>query len=254
MSAKDQQNFSVIDRKDNGNGNGNGNNGNDNGIQIGIKRPHLDERFITNIKGKDFVLYSGLLDLSHQLGLKKLQVQPIQYPTKDNGNIAICKAIAETQDGKVTEDIGDCNPTNCHTMVSKHVLRMASTRAKARALRDLTNIGITCIDEIGDFDEVIGEEIPPETKLKTRRRRSPAKKFQNDPKSDNLPVAGSNGGKPSETPNTNSVTESIRNNGGPKMSLAQKRALENLGRRKGLSMEDIDKMTREMYRILDSFF
>jgi hypothetical protein len=41
--------------------------------------------------------------------------------------------------------------------VAKHLLRMASTRSIARALRSYTNIGMTCLEELGDFDEVIGE-------------------------------------------------------------------------------------------------
>ena len=68
--------------------------------QLSIKHV-LDERFITNIQGNDFVVYAGLLDLAHQMGLKKLEVNPIQYPTKDNGYEAICMAIAQTKDGFV---------------------------------------------------------------------------------------------------------------------------------------------------------
>lgn len=251
MSTKDQQNLGVIEQ-----GNGNGKNGDglqtENYFKSDHKKHYLDERFITNIKGKDFALYAGLLDLAHQMGLKKLQVQPIQYPTKDNGYEAICLAVAETQDGKVTEDIGDCNPTNCHTMVSKHLLRMASTRAKARALRDLTNIGITCFEEIGDPNEVIGnEEYPSDTKPRTRRRSTKAsKESQKETKSDNLPASGSNGEKSEETPKGNNGTEFRQNNnGGPKMSQAQKKAVENLSRRRRISMEDIDRMTREMFNI-----
>ena len=56
----------------------------------------LDPRFITNVSGKDFVLYAGLLDLAHQKGIKKIHVEPEQFPTKENGNVAICKAIVES--------------------------------------------------------------------------------------------------------------------------------------------------------------
>ena len=45
------------------------------------QRPKLEERFIMTLKGKDFVVYAGLLDLSHQKGLQNMMVEAIQYPT-----------------------------------------------------------------------------------------------------------------------------------------------------------------------------
>ena len=100
-------------------------------------QPTLDERFITAIKGKEFVLYAGLLDLAHQKGLKGISVEALQYPTKDNGMEGICKAIVESKDGEEYIEIGDANPKNVTSQIADHVLRMAATRAKARALRDL---------------------------------------------------------------------------------------------------------------------
>ena len=47
---------------------------------------------------------------------------------------------------------------NCNAKVAKHIIRMASTRAKARCLRDMTNIGMTCLEELGDIAEAIGAE------------------------------------------------------------------------------------------------
>ena len=120
------------------------------------RKPKLDERFITTIEGKDFVYYAGLLDLAHQKSLVKLEVETLQLPSKENDNTAICRAIAQTSLGGSFSDVGDANPANCNFKVAKHLIRMASTRAKARALRDLTNIGITCLEELGDLNEVIG--------------------------------------------------------------------------------------------------
>jgi hypothetical protein len=83
--------------------------------------PRLDDRFMTNIKGKDFVLYAGVLDLATQNGLLKLEVELLQYPSKENGNEAICRAVAVGKSGQVFSDIGDANPGNCHSMIAKHL-------------------------------------------------------------------------------------------------------------------------------------
>ena len=108
--------------------------------------PKLKDGFLKNIKGKDFVLYAGVLDLATQKGLLKLEVELLQFPTKENGNEAICRAVAEGKNGEVFSDIGDSNPGNCTPMIAKHLIRMASTRAKGRALRDMCNIGIACLE------------------------------------------------------------------------------------------------------------
>jgi hypothetical protein len=108
-------------------------------------KPKLNERFIIKIENKDFVQYAGLLDLGHQKGISQIEVDPIQLPTQDNGNFAICKATVISKTGDSFTDIGDANPQNCNSKVSRHVLRISSTRAIARALRSFTNIGMTCL-------------------------------------------------------------------------------------------------------------
>jgi len=143
------------------------------------RKPKLDERFIKQVDGKDFVLYAGLLDLSHQKNLISLDVDIIQYPSKDNDHTAVCKAIAKTATGGPFIDVGDANPTNCNSRVSKHIIRMASTRAKARCLRDLTNIGMTALEELGDISEVINDEDTNGKTTQTRKdnvKRFPAKR------------------------------------------------------------------------------
>lgn len=109
----------------------------------------IDERFIVKLQGKDFVTYEGLLDLAHQKGLKSIEVVLIQIPTKENNMTAICMATAKTEN-EIYTDIGDAGPTSTNRMIAPHIIRMASTRAKARALRDLTNAGMTAIEELGE--------------------------------------------------------------------------------------------------------
>ena len=125
--------------------------------------PKLDERWIIEIEGNQFVKYAGLLDLGHQKGISQIEVEPLQFPTKDNGNAAICKAAVISRVGETFIDIGDANPGNCSSKVVKHLFRLASTRAIARALRSFTNIGMSCLEELSDISDVI-----------PRRGRNPA--------------------------------------------------------------------------------
>jgi hypothetical protein len=195
------------------------------------RQPKLDDRFIRSIEGKDFVLYAGLLDLAHQKGLGKMQVEILQFPGTDNGHMAIVRALAESKLGELFVDVGDANPTNCNAKVVKHLLRMASTRAKARALRDFTNIGMTCLEELGDLNEIIGEEtINGKGKLET----GPAKKG----KADQAKPATKPAAAAAATPVTQLVAQA---------SEAQKRAIHNLSKRRGLSLEELEKLTLEAY-------
>ena len=112
----------------------------------------------------------------------KIEVEPLQIPSKENDHFAICKATVLSKSGEIYSDVGDANPQNCNSRVSKHLLRMASTRSIGRALRSYTNIGMTCLEELGDMNEVITDEKKPVQQKKDNvkpfprfrvRRRSP---------------------------------------------------------------------------------
>ena len=140
-----------------------------NGNIIEKRMPKLNEKFITSIEGKDFVKYPGLLDLAHQKGIFSIEVEILQIPTKENGNFAICKATVVSKIGEKFSDVGDANQQNCNSKVAKHLLRMASTRAIARALRSYTNVGMTALEELGDLNEVIRND-KPSNKTGTRKK------------------------------------------------------------------------------------
>lgn len=114
----------------------------------------MKKEYIINRQGKDFVTYPGLLDQAHQEGLKRITTRIIQIPTQDNGMMAIVSAEVETERGVFTE-IGDANPGNTNKMILPHILRLASTRAKARALRDAVNVGEAAIEELGGETEKV---------------------------------------------------------------------------------------------------
>jgi len=257
-------------------------------------RPKLDDNFVKQIDDKDFVLYAGLLDVAHQKNLCMVDVELIQYPSDENKNTAICKARVETMDGKKFSDIGDANPQNCNSKVARHLIRMASTRAKARAFRDMDNIGMTALEELGDLNDIIGgdnENRKPSQKGTDNVRKfakqvksvfksgnGDGKKAEASPEpqvSDNVtqmpekqsaPESGitekSKDAKPVDTPpaqTKGSIKPNKGNgNGGngkskpvatPMMSEAQKSALYNLSRRRGISLEDIKTRSMDKYGV-----
>ena len=118
----------------------------------------IDKKFIVTLQGKEFVTYEGLLDVAHQMKLKSIKTDIVQLPNEENQYLCIMKAIAVTEDGKEFHGYGDANPNNVNKNIAPHLIRMAETRAKARALRDLTNIGMTAFEELAGSDEVIGNE------------------------------------------------------------------------------------------------
>lgn len=99
-----------------------------------------NEDHVIQSHGKDYVLYTGLLDLAHSLGLKGIDTDLIQIPTEANDRECIVKAVVEMEDGRRFSGIGDANPKNVNRSIAPHLIRMAETRAKARALRDATNV------------------------------------------------------------------------------------------------------------------
>jgi len=230
------------------------------------KKPKLDERWIITIEGNQFVKYAGLLDLGHQKGISQIEVEPLQLPTKENGNSAICKATVISKSGESFTDIGDANPGNCSSKVSKHLLRLASTRAIARSLRTFTNIGYTCLEELADLNDVIGNG--PKTSSKPKAVKSAGKKPKASKpaqsKSINSQSESAAKSAPEDvqikTDNTGNPTgnKSKRGNGNgrsktqtagkqPAMSEAQKRAIYNLSRRRGISVEDLEQMSIDAY-------
>ncbi|MCX6022663.1 MAG: hypothetical protein NTZ05_13220 [Chloroflexi bacterium] len=112
----------------------------------------LDRRFIVQRDGKDFVLYAGLLDLAHQQGLSGITTDLVQLPTDTNGNVAVVKATVTTSRGAFT-GYGDASPANITAPMRSCLLRMAETRAKARALRDAVNVGVAALEELGESVE-----------------------------------------------------------------------------------------------------
>lgn len=123
----------------------------------------MDSRFIVTRQGKQFCLYAGLLDEAHRQGLKRISTTLLQVPSEENGHLAVVAAEVETERGSYS-GIGDASPASVARPMVPHLLRLAETRAKARALRDAVNVGVTALEELG------GEEVErPVTERYARR-------------------------------------------------------------------------------------
>ena len=107
-------------------------------------------------QGKQYVLFQGLLDEAHSQGLRSIDTELLQVPNPDNGNVAIVKAVCEMEDGRKFSGLGDASPENVGRNIAPHIIRMAETRAKARALRDAVNVGATALEELSE-----GDDAPP---------------------------------------------------------------------------------------------
>ena len=106
-------------------------------------------------QGKTFCLYAGLLDLAHQTGLLSIKTALVQIPSEANNRTAICTAVVTMIKDDVEKEftgIGDAAPNNVAPAMQNCLIRMAETRAKARALRDAVNIGVAAFEELGDVD------------------------------------------------------------------------------------------------------
>lgn len=122
----------------------------------------MREEFMITRQGKQYVLFAGLLDEAHSRGLVGIDTELVQVPEESNGQVAIVKATVQIEDaevGKGSEElrtfsgIGDASPQNVSRNIVPHLIRMAETRAKARALRDAVNVGATALEELSDSDD-----------------------------------------------------------------------------------------------------
>lgn len=117
----------------------------------------MDKKYIINLQGKDFVVHEGLLDEFHQNKGNFISTELIRTPDQATG-MWIFRATVEGEKGKFSA-YGDASSANVNSMIMKHVMRMAETRAINRALRLYNNIGMCSAEELG------GEEQPPKPSI-----------------------------------------------------------------------------------------
>ena len=138
----------------------------------------MRDEFLITRQGKQYVLFAGLLDEAHSRGLRGIDTELVQVPDDSNGNVAIVKATAEMDDGRRFSGIGDASPENVGRNIVPHLIRMAETRAKARALRDAVNVGATALEELSDGDAPPAEDFEAPRSRPTPIRNAPRTRAQ----------------------------------------------------------------------------
>jgi hypothetical protein len=102
----------------------------------------------------DIITYAELVTLARAAGLTKIETEVVQLPTVDNGRYAVMRArvvIGRADDALVYDGTADASPDSCPPAMHVCLLRLAETRAKARALRDAVGTAKVAREELPDY-------------------------------------------------------------------------------------------------------
>ena len=128
----------------------------------------IPSQHITLLDRKPFIKFPGLVRLGHETAaqekghLTQTYFNFLQIPDKENNNTAIIVVrMAIMKDGVMLSEFtgtGDASPMSVNSMVRPHIIRMAETRAIARSLRILTDVGMTAFEELDHLHSGIPTE------------------------------------------------------------------------------------------------
>lgn len=204
----------------------------------------VKREFIVERQGRSFVLYAGLLDLAHSQGLRAIRTQVLQLPSEENGQTVVVHAEVETDKGTF-HGIGDANPSNVARAMLTCTIRLAETRAKARALRDATNVGVAALEELGDLEEAAAPAIAEPRIVESRTFGSSAR------------ANGASGGNVASYGASHGATAIADEAPAPRANLspisglatqAQVRAIYSIARdQQGMSESDVDEKSQSLF-------
>lgn len=126
---------------------------------------HVKDTYKSQRQGKTFIAYAGMVDAGYEI-VASITTQLLRFEMDEDGEpvYAIVSAELRTFDGRVFSGLGDATRGNVGRMIAPHIIRMAETRAKARAYRDALNITEAAIEELGGEEEAPPRQV---SKLQT---------------------------------------------------------------------------------------
>lgn len=183
-----------------------------------------------NAEPREGIAYAELLKIAHEEGLKSIHTELLREPSEENGRQCIVKATVETERGRY-EGIGDADPSNVEDFLAPHLIRVAETRAKARALRDAVNVGVISFEELDGVSQDRAASpgpgaSPPRSPRHTRGTSPPAPQRTNGPARS---PRGANGSQP--------------------MSEAQRRYLFRLMSGQGYQREAAEQRLKDLFGV-----
>jgi len=82
---------------------------------------------------RETIVYAEILKIAHEEGLKSIATELLLTPSDENGRLAIVKAVVDVERCRF-EAVGDADPSSVEERFIPHLIRVAETRAKVRAL------------------------------------------------------------------------------------------------------------------------
>jgi len=109
--------------------------------------------------GDERPLFRDLLSRAHNMGLTHIKTKAISISDPPERRAVFKATVTMRIEDELLDFVGhgDCDDSNTHALIAPHYIRMAETRAIARALRWATNEERTCAEEMPSYDGVIGK-------------------------------------------------------------------------------------------------
>ena len=128
-------------------------------------------KMYTKVKGKDFVTYAGALSKAHEKGLASINTEVLNIEKTDftkgpvivKATVILTEVTRKDKDGDIGVQrqftgLGDATAKDPKDSknddISGCLVRLAETRAKARALKDAVNIGMCSLEELDSHEKV----------------------------------------------------------------------------------------------------